>query len=64
LPLAQRILSHAGVSGLSGAQLAAVITPCNSSARQIKDAVAKLALGALKAVSFHITLKGASRFMI
>ena len=44
LPLARRILEHAGVSGVSDAQLAAVITPCNGSARQITDAVAELAL--------------------
>ena len=44
LPLARRILVHAGVSGVSDAQLAAVITPCNGSARQITDAVAELAL--------------------
>ena len=44
LPLARRILAHAGVGGVSDAQLAAVITPCNGSARQITDAVAELAL--------------------
>jgi replication-associated recombination protein RarA len=44
LPLARRILAHAGVSGVSDAQLAAVITPCAGSARQITDAVAELAL--------------------
>ena len=44
LPLARRMLAHAGVSGVSDAQLAAVITPCNGSARQITDAVAELAL--------------------
>ena len=44
LPLARRILEHAGVSGVSDAQLAAVITPCAGSARQITDAVAELAL--------------------
>lgn len=44
LPLARRMLAHAGVSGVSDAQLAAVITPCTGSARQITDAVAELAL--------------------
>ena len=44
LPLARRILAHAGVSGVSDAQLAAVIQPCSGSARQITDAVAELAL--------------------
>ena len=44
LPLARRMLAHAGVSGVSDAQLAAVITPCSGSARQITDAVAELAL--------------------
>ena len=43
-PLARRMLAHAGVSGVSDAQLAAVITPCAGSARQITDAVAELAL--------------------
>jgi len=44
LPLARRMLAHAGVSGVSDAQLAAVITPCAGSARQIKSAVITLAL--------------------
>lgn len=44
LPLARRMLAHAGVGGVSDAQLAAVITPCNGSARQIKSAVITLAL--------------------
>jgi replication-associated recombination protein RarA len=44
LPLARRILTHAGVSGVTDAQLAAVITPCDGSARQITDTVAELAL--------------------
>jgi len=48
-PLARRILAHAGVSGVSDAQLAAVITPCNGSARQITDAVADLALRVCRA---------------
>ena len=44
LPLARRMLAHAGVGGVSDAQLAAVITPCAGSARQIKSAVITLAL--------------------
>jgi len=48
-PLARRILAHAGVSGVSDAQLAAVIAPCNGSARQITDAVADLALRVCRA---------------
>jgi replication-associated recombination protein RarA len=49
LPLARRILAHAGVSGVSDAQLAAVIRPCSGSARQITDAVAELALAVRRA---------------
>jgi len=49
LPLAGRILAHAGVSGVSDAQLAAVIQPCAGSARQITDAVAELALAVRRA---------------
>jgi replication-associated recombination protein RarA len=45
-PLARRILAHAGVGGISDAQLSAVITPCNGSARQITDAIIDLALKA------------------
>ena len=45
LPLTRRILEqHAGMSGVSDAQLAAVIAPCAGSARQITDAMAELAL--------------------
>lgn len=44
LPLARRILAHAGVGGITDSQLAAVIQPCNGSARQITDAVMALAL--------------------
>jgi len=43
-PLAHRILAHAGIGGITDAQLAAVIEPCNGSARQITDAVVQLAL--------------------
>jgi len=44
LPLARRILAHAGVSGVSDAQMAAVVTPRAGSAWQFTDAVAKQAL--------------------
>lgn len=44
IPLARRILAHAGVSGVSDEQLKAVITPCNGSARNITDAIVALAL--------------------
>jgi DNA polymerase III delta prime subunit len=44
LPLARRILAHAGINGITDSQLEAVITPCNGSARQIKDAIVELAL--------------------
>ena len=44
LHLARRILAHAGVGGVTDSQLAAVIQPCNGSARQITDAVVALAL--------------------
>jgi replication-associated recombination protein RarA len=44
LPLARRILKHAGVAGVTDNQLSAVIQPCNGSARQITDAVVALAL--------------------
>ena len=43
-PLARRILAHAGVGGITDAQLDAVITPCNGSARQITGAIVDLAL--------------------
>lgn len=39
LPLARRILGHAGVTGIPDAQLEAVIKPCNGSAREIVTAV-------------------------
>ena len=42
--LARRILAHAGVEGIEDEQLAAVIAPCNGSARQITDAMVDLAL--------------------
>jgi replication-associated recombination protein RarA len=49
LPLARRILAHAKVTGVTDAQMLAVITPCNGSARQITDAVAELALAVRRA---------------
>jgi len=49
--LARRILSHAGVTGITDLQLAAVITPCNGSARQVTDSVVQLALQVRRAKS-------------
>lgn len=46
LPLARRILAHAGVSGIPDAQLIAVISPCNGSARDIVTAIMSVALRA------------------
>jgi len=43
-PLARRILAHAGIAGITDEQLAAVIGPCNGSARNITDAIVDLAL--------------------
>jgi hypothetical protein len=51
--LAQRILSHAGVTGITDFQLSAVIQPCNGSARQITDAVVQLALQVRRANTAH-----------
>lgn len=51
LPLARRILAHAGVGGVTDAQLCAVIAPCNGSARQITDAVVALALQVRRAIA-------------
>jgi replication-associated recombination protein RarA len=48
-PLARRILAHAKVTGVTDAQLGAVITPCNGSARQITDALADLAMRVCRA---------------
>jgi len=42
-PLARRILQHARISGISDAQLDAVIAPFNGSARSITDAIVALA---------------------
>lgn len=49
LPLARRILAHAGVTGVTDQQLTAVITPCNGSARDITDAIVSVALKARRA---------------
>lgn len=49
LPLAHRILSHAGVTGIPDAQLEAVINPCNGSAREIVTAVIGVAIRARRA---------------
>ena len=55
-PLARRILAHAGISGVTDAQLADIITPCNGSARGITDAIVELALEVRRANSQpHIT---------
>ena len=43
-PLARRILAHAGVGGITDAQLVEVIATCNGSARNITDAIVDLAL--------------------
>jgi len=51
LPLAKRILAHAGISGISDAQLVAVIEPCDGSARKITDAVIDIALRVRRAVN-------------
>jgi replication-associated recombination protein RarA len=48
IPLARRILAHAGINGITDLQLKAVIKPCNGSARQITDAIVELALEVLK----------------
>ena len=44
LPLARRILAHAGVAGLTDQQLISVIAPCNGTARDITDAIVSVAL--------------------
>jgi replication-associated recombination protein RarA len=44
LPLAQRILANAGISGISQQALLNVITPCNGDAREILTAIQQLAL--------------------
>jgi replication-associated recombination protein RarA len=49
IPLANRILSHAGVSGITDEQLISIIEPCNGSARQITDIITDLALNVHRA---------------
>jgi len=44
LPYARRLLSHAGVTGITDVQLSAVLEPCNGSARQIKEAIESVIL--------------------
>ena len=44
LPLARRILTHAGVAGVTDQQLSSVIAPCNGTARDITDAIISVAL--------------------
>lgn len=44
LPLAKRILAHAGIKGIPDQQLIAIIEPCDGSARNITDAIVDLAL--------------------
>ena len=51
LPLAKRILAHAGISGISDAQLVAVIEPCDGSARKITDAIIDIALRVRRAAN-------------
>jgi replication-associated recombination protein RarA len=44
LPLARRILTHAGVEGVTDQQLIEVITPCNGTARDITNSIISVAL--------------------
>jgi replication-associated recombination protein RarA len=48
LPLARRIISDAGISGVTDTALLNVISECNGSARQILDAVVDLGLQVLR----------------
>jgi len=48
-PLARRILQHANLNGITDAELDAVITPCNGSARNITDSIVDLAIRAHRA---------------
>ena len=54
LPLARRILAHAGVSGIPDAQLIAVINPCNGSARDIVTTIVSVALRARRAAQSQL----------
>ena len=51
LPLARRILAHANVVGISDDALEAIIKPCRGSAREITDAIIKLAINVHRAQS-------------
>jgi replication-associated recombination protein RarA len=51
LPLARRILAHAGIGGISDEQLVAVIESCDGSARKITDAIIDIALRVRRAAS-------------
>ncbi len=44
LPLARRILAHAGVAGVTDQQLISVIAPCNGTARDITNSIISVAL--------------------
>lgn len=55
LPLARRILGHAGVTGIPDAQLEAVIKPCNGSAREIVTAVIGVANRARRLAQQQLT---------
>jgi hypothetical protein len=48
-PLARRILAHAKVTGVTDAQLIAVIVPCNSNSQQFTHVAVSLALRVCKA---------------
>jgi replication-associated recombination protein RarA len=50
LPLARRILAHAGIGGISDAQLVAAIEPCEGSARKITDAIIYIVVRVKRAV--------------
>ena len=52
-PLARRILAHGNVAGITDAQLTAVISPCNGSARMITDAIIDLVLKVHRTKSPH-----------
>jgi replication-associated recombination protein RarA len=60
LPLARRILAHAGITGVTDAQLVAVITPCNGDARDITDAIVGLTLKVRRKSTSNETKKASS----
>ena len=51
LPLARRMLAHAGVTNIADELLVAVIETCNGSARQITDAIFTIALKVSRAAT-------------